>query len=591
MKRGFLTAIAVLSSAVALFGESDVSVVPHERSDVFNVVLGANDGTTIEAQITRTQSVEQIPFMVEYRLDDPHGLQCQWTCIETGDEISGNSAGFVLRSNANAYTFSLSASAGGGKMYSWQDRDVDFPLHSQTEILLDATAFGNGDESASIAWTVENGDPADAITFPISNSASSEATLVSDWPNVLTISCSISKGDASAIAETINALVYFRDGTPFEIRGVAAAIGDPHPLEDWRISMTGLFKTVHELGYNTITTHVSWYFGEPDIDGIFTLHPLYAAGEAELDPRGGYTASIEQLAEYAVWALKENVDVAIQIHPKPYWHGSFDPEAHTGYMATDGFLYGEGQGLKAFFESFVPLLASHPAIQTVFLGAEHDYFISGGGEKTRSFYRELLQVFRTGGFDRNLSYASSAFLWDEVELLNALLTPSVCGIPFGDMDYTGLTFYVPLADRDGYSTQEMLERARRYVERYLSPLAGTYGNPLYIVDFYGNSHDGCSINPVAVPPVGAELDFEESRRWHTAWLRAFAEMNSGKGPNLLARLTVGNYWLIPSRFAQTRPLPYDALHGPNVNEDYDREWYRNLIKVYLSDEPLRMLGS
>jgi len=261
-----------------------VTVVDHWRSDIFELSLPAEDGGAIVGTITRTMSVEQIPFVVEYEMellvDD---VTVVWTreqpaVEETPQIVEGVTARFVYRSNHTDPEVSVRFEI-EGQEYQWTDPDLSFPLHNLTEIALDASAF-YPEEEISVAWAAANGDPADAVTFPIADASILVTTLVSDWPNVLTVSCDITRQDGSMVSEDLEALIYFRDGTPFENRSVNSAINSPISVSELDEVLDQEFPLLRSLGVNTITVQVIWHFVAPlTMPGIGLFTP---SGSAEM---------------------------------------------------------------------------------------------------------------------------------------------------------------------------------------------------------------------------------------------------------------------------------------------------------------------
>lgn len=464
-------------------------------------------------------------------------------------------------------------------------------LHSQTEITLDATRFVPEDQIVSVKWAAENGDPDDAKTFPIVSPASPVTTLVSEWPNVLDISCEIEKHDGTVLQESIQALIYFRDGTPFEVRSTAATVFEPslHADELDRL-LNDMFPALTNLGFNAVTIALKWWYGYPDERGVFTVHPIYDRTWRE---RGG-TITPEQLEAYLSLAASEGFPVYVHVNQFSYRNDSqLSQDYHAsgwgtyaGFKNTDGFLYGDGQGYQNMLLHYLPVFVEH-GTPCVFLNTEVGNMESQGGEKTRAFFRDIISEYRSGGYEGALSYALSYFHnpdWPEMPpfpLEN--LEPSRCGIPWGDMDYVALTFYPTLTQSFDASTQEMYVEAQSQIDVYLRPFHEIYGKPLFIDDMYCIGSDGGAIRPVSNEwRLEKEYDPEEQRRWHTALLRAFAEENMTSSLPWIAGITMYEYWLNPS----IADAPFEARAMKAYINAVESEHLRLLAKVFFRDIPL-----
>ena len=268
--------------AVSLVASAEDVTVPESyvAEESFPIALTSANGDEITVTVTRRKSVESIPFWVEYEL---FGLEEDAAIVwmlerpipqqdPMTEEVEGRAARFVSPSNAWDHTVELRVDI-GGELYQWQEI-LDFSLHSQTEVLLDASQFGNS-EIASATWSASNGDPADEATFPITNASDPQALLVSQWPNVLTVSCEVEAEDGSKSKYETQALLYFRGGTPFAIRSVAATPTSSQSPETFGEIIDQMFPLLAGLGVNSITTSITWWFGPPDENGNWDLHPVY----------------------------------------------------------------------------------------------------------------------------------------------------------------------------------------------------------------------------------------------------------------------------------------------------------------------------
>ena len=557
--------------------------VPYTLSESIAVTLTSRDGETLDLTITRTISQEQIPFVVEYAIENPStDLTYTWTRVSLWLSIEGPEARFVQFSNADPVLFLLEATDFSGTTYSWTD-EIDFLLHNKTEIALDATQFVSEDEISSVTWTAANGDPDDARTFPIADPTATTTTLVSEWPNVLEIECEIAKRDGSVVHEQGDALLYFRDGTPFEIRSVSG------PVYHVTLTLDQLTEIVEEqlprlasLGVNSITDQIFWWFGPPDEDGNWHVHPIYIETEWPPETRGG-TLTSEKLGYYIREAKNAGFQIHTQLLQYPYRSDTQLQEdiweLYYPFRITDGFLYSEsGTGYYDQLAYYLPFLIEHD-VDSVFLNAECGEFECFGGEKTRQFFRDVMAEYRQAGFAGAISYAAG-INWSPHE---ENFSPLVCGIPWADMDYVAFTYYPHLATSNDASTQEMYQTATEHVDRFFRPLSVLYGKPVFVVDFYCFAFDGCAVKPLK-RDSSIHLDLEEGRRYHTAVLRAFSDANAHGAEPLVKGITMGVYSMVPDSW-----IPKETAREPGVPDVHYGSFGRRfnlLMKVFYRDVPL-----
>ena len=335
--------------------------VPPTTVQTFPAVLTSSSGETIDATITRTMSQEQVPFVVEYGINSAdETLALTWTRLTPWQQVEGTEARFVQLSNAEPIVFLLEAKTPSGPTYRWEE-ELDFLLHNLTEITLDATRFVSEADIAAVTWTAENGDPDDARTFPIADASEVITTLTSEWPNVLTLNCTITRRDGATINQQSDALVYFRAGTPFEIRGTFAALYDSLTPAQLTKLLDEMLPKLESLGVNALHHQERWWYGYPDANGSFTIHPLYDSGSGGKDPRG-WTAHPELLAAYLAAAEAIGFHMSIQLRQ---WQYVNDPGlaaayhqsgygTEYGFRNTDGFQYGDGTGYQNMLLQYLP---------------------------------------------------------------------------------------------------------------------------------------------------------------------------------------------------------------------------------------------
>jgi len=554
--------------------------VPLTLTETFSVVLTAASGDAIDATITRTVSQEQIPFVVEYAIESPNtDLTLTWARLSPSLQIEGSEARFVQLSNADPVVFLLEATDSSGTTYRWED-EIDFLLHNKTEIALDATQFVREEEIASVQWSAANGDPDDARTFPIADVSATTTTLVSEWPNVLEIECEITKQDGSVVSKQVDALVYFRDGTPFEIRSVQAPIYHSLTHDELTEIVERELPRLADLGANSITHETRWWFGPPDEDSNWNVHPIYNS----MYWRAGNTPSLESLAYYIDQAKEAGFQFHVTLLQYPYnndlqlrkdiW------EKYYPFRSSDSFLYGDGSaesGYLAELMYYVPLLIEHD-VDTVFLSAEIGEYEKFGNEKTRSFFREVISQYRAAGYGGDISYAAGIDWYPHQENF----APSECGIPWADMDYVAFTYYPHLATTNEASTREMYLSAKGNVDQFFRPLSVLYSKPVFVQDFYCEAWDGCAVEPLANP--NRVLDQEEARRYHTAVLRAFSEANTQGETPLIYGTTMGVYSMVPESWIANAAAREPA--AADLHYQSHSRLLQLLMKVFYRDVPL-----
>jgi len=559
--------------------------VPLTLTETFSVALTTLSEDAIEATITRTVSQEQVPFVVEYTVESPVAATgITWTDVGSSTSIEGPEARFVLLSNAKALAILLEVESEAGTTYGWTD-ELDFLVHNKTEIALDATQFVREEEIASVQWSAANGDPDDARTFPIADPTATTTTLVSEWPNVLEVTCHVTRADGASEEHQTQALLYFRDGTPFAIRSVAATILDPFSLDQIPGILDEAFAQLRYLGANSITTGITWWFGPPDEDENWDVEPIYFPTEWPGDPRGN-TTTPEQLEMFYSRAKQEGFQVHPQLRQRPYRSDTQLQQDYWGkyypLRITDEFLYGDGEGYWNMLMHYLPFFIEHD-VDTVFLNAECGGMEQLGGTTTRQFFRDVIAEYRQAGFTGAISYAAG-ISDDPVPYTWENLDPTVCGIPWADMDYVAFTYYPQLASTNDASTNEMYENARTQVDEFIRPFSETYGKPVFVEDCYCIAFDGCAVNPLQ-RDSSIPVDLEESRRYHTAILRALAEANLTSLEPLIAGMTIANQAMFPESAFETLPVEWGTAH-PYTNEANGRTALQTLIKVFYRDVPL-----
>ncbi len=570
-------------------GSMNVTVISHTRSETFEAKLVAADGDAIPCTITRTVSQEQVPFVVQYHVGtQSERLSFHWKCEQTGKTQESGDATFLLYSNVDSYTFTLVADSPRARSYTWSDSSIDLPLHNETKIKLDATRFVPLENIESVTWSAKNGDPADSVTFPILDKDSPVSTLQSVWPNVLDIGCEIKTRDGRTLEKEVEALIYFKNGTPFEIRSVGAPLNGPISYSQLDEVLDQEFPLLSSLGVNSISAYIYWWFGPPDSQGRYTVHPIYEEPGAEWpwDPRG-LTTPPGLLERFISRAKEEGFKVNIDMRQQPYENDSQLQQDYWGkyypLRITDGFLYGkDGEGYLNMLMHYLPFFVEYD-IDTVFLNGECGGIENKGGRKLRQFFKGVIEKYREAGYTGKISYATGITAGPLIfESVN--MHPSRTGIPWGDMDYVAVTYYPKLASSDDASTLEMTSNVRKQIRDVFRPFSETYGKLLFIAESYCYALNGCAVDPL-ISNMDPGIDLEEARRYEVAILRGFSEVGDKSSAPLIKGMTTAVYGSIPDSWMVNRS-PYWGVVQSYLNESNHRRQLQLTIKVFYSNKPL-----
>lgn len=605
MRSAISAVILVLIFSIGAF--SDDVYVPSSHVDevTFSIELFSNRGVLLEATITRRMSVETIPFWVEYTVDDPEdAAEYKWTLYTPNystQHKSGRIVSLLPMSNAKDLTLSLRIVI-DGISYRWEET-IDFPLHSRTEILLDAALFGVGD-SESVSWTAHNWTPDDAITFPILEPLSGSTLLVSEWPNVIYISCSVGDGAGATIEYETEAVVYWRDGPPFEIRGVVAMYQGGLTDEQLDAAMSDQFPLLSDLGVNLIVHHHLEWFDAPDANGVFDIHPLYRTWFDEW-PEEGFTPPLDQLTTYLERAAQEGFATHIQILHYPY-PGISSDYGGSGYGTHEGFMNTEGwhATLREHFKRTIGFFSSLEidglsVVGSMTLGAEQGWVIDRGGATFAGLQKEIFDMARApledGGFafSGSLAFAPSYTHnsnhpnhLEERPIRDGCYTPSRSGVYWEGQDRLELTFYPSLTYHIGASIQDMQDEMMRQVETYLVPFSETHGGKsIFLVDVQCSAVEGAGIWPIGGEHADDPYDPVEQLNWYTAILRGIAAANQSRQEPLFVGLGMGYYGVMPDVWMENRS-PRWGVKAPYVNKANNRRDLQLLMKAYYADKPV-----
>lgn len=495
----------------------------------------------------------------------------------TTNQIRGNSAEFVFLSNFLTVGTKLLVRDSDGRVYTWQDKEIDLPLHNLTAITLDGTKLFPAESISRISWSASNGDPSDASTFPIANPNSPITTLTSQWPNVLNITATISLKTGETLERNMEALIYFKDGTPFSKRSTAVWVETRISYEQFSRSLEEeMLPLLRRLGMNTLTTAIQWWYDSPDVLGNYTLRPIPIS-------------TIEDGWLETLLRVGKERDFFTVVQFTPYPLPQVPPEYAWGMpRVSRGFLYGTGQGFETMLRHYFPML-SRQKVDIVFLGAELTDIDAWGGALSREFFSKMIGELRGQGFGGEVSYALCYYQnlnsGQQIPFTNShIYFPSSVGIPWQNMDYVGLTFYPALSSKKNPGIQEMFVEANRQIQAFLVPLRNANRKPLYILDFYGFAFEGMAAQPDISSGKYAP---EEQLRWATAVLRALSLANADRGNPLIAGITFGQYWLMPNEMKASYPARGVDEIRAYLNSPIGRYDLQKMVMVYFRDVPRR----
>jgi len=599
MKKSSLAGTLLLGLLAALPGQAqssspDVAVVPHHREDCFEVALTSPSGPSIEALVQRTQSVEQIPFVVSYEVDLDETFRCSWLCLQTGHSVEGHAARFILDTNAHTWDFKLSLTSPNGEVHTWLDEGVDFPLHNHTEILLDGSLLS--DHAESLDWSVQHFDPHDVATLPIQDSGSDQAILISAWPNIVTVMCHTRVAGRQTDWK-YEVVIYNREGAAWEVRSVYAPL-HAHGLTHSQIEavVERMVPILKGIGYTHVTHQEYQRYGYPDESGAFTILPHY---DPE-DPRGAVAPPDDvsfyfKLLRQAGFNLNFDISAHSDNVPDQLAHdySGSGYGTYAGFMQTDGYLYSD-HGLESMFLGLIERFKQE-RISIVSLEGEEGQTIEAGGSVSREFYSAIIEQYREAGFEGLLAHASSDWAsspgtelepWN-VAKVEALLNPTVCGIPYSAFDLVSVTCYVPLAAGGQHlSIEAMRENALRHIESVHYPFHLAYDKPFFIADLICNVVEGCSAEPLASRE--RPLARAEQLCWYAAWLRALLQANTWEPVPWIHGITAASYFVFPeTQYYAIFIRQHNYEKKTHLNDSNGHVDLRMLLKAFMSDKPLQ----
>ncbi|MHA1858682.1 MAG: hypothetical protein ACTSUU_04465, partial [Candidatus Thorarchaeota archaeon] len=590
-----------------VFAQEEATMVLHTRQDAFQLVLPEEAGGETVGVVKRTLSVEQIPFVATYEIEsDLIESDVRWTSThpetsETAQVVIGPSAHFLYLSNRNDPEVTARFEM-DGEWYEWTDPDISFPLHNMTGVQLNAESLFPEESIASAEWSASNGDPDDATTFPIHSESATTATLVSQWPNALDVTCVATTASGEDVEKTTRALLYFQDGPPWEIRGTGLEFSAPMSIDTWVRVVDEMIPALKRMGINTVVPNIYWYFGYPDNLGNFSIEPIYHYGapySIDDDPRG--STQTEEVIEYVFKRFDEvGIDVIPELRVEAYHN---EPEiehlySHAGYSTFGGFmqtrewLYGDGKGLYNYYTHYIPLFI-RSGVDGVSLGAEQGQVENEGGEFSRTFFKAVAAEYRDQGFTGMLTHAFSYAVLSGLGLNAVVPDPEVydpiaCGVPWDELGTLSATFYPILAESPDDTTAQMQEEARRQIRDRLLSLHRVWGVPFFIAEMRAYACDGLATAPLDESCFKSGVYApEELRRYMTALLRTLAEAQDWTEVRWIQGIAAGLFTQYPSWWPQGAD-GVSHQHMDSILNVLDPDLaYQDTIQVFYREAPLQ----
>jgi len=499
---------------------------------------------------------------------------------------------FLFDTNSTEHNIRLLLVDDSGKLFTYQE-SIDFPLHNETEILLDATQVFAEDPVASVTWNLSNVDPTEDVDLN-----GIQVSYQSEWPDVRDIVVKASTQDGETLEKRFYSLIYWKDGCPIPVRGFQAnnAFVSPAYFEASRQR----FELAKELGYNMMSREIFWYYNWPDENGNFTLEQRVCDNSRGILAEG-CCLSDEGLKKFLTLAKEFGFITKIQIIQSPY---NNDPELRSNYPAwgttpdgrcfrcEDEFLYGNGEGywnqLMHYKELFTRL-----GVDIAVFGAEADSMFRYPGSKVREFYSDVIKEWEA--FPGMVTYAvidCTPSDWSGYSALNPFsneqaLNPYVSVVPFGEMDLVTLNEYQVLATKQDSSTAEMRGRAIERIGDYMQRFHEAYGKPLLVNDLVVAAYKGVLLDP---PGEWEEImnkprDDLSQLKYYKAWLQAFSYAIRDLGYDWIYGVTIGSFQMNPDEIY----LGENHLGGSQSLNAFTLNLKPRLLdtfKVYLSDKPI-----
>ena len=112
-----------------------------------------------------------------------------------------------------------------------------------------------------------------------------------------------------------------------------------------------------------------------------------------------------------------------------------------------------------------------------------------------------------------------------------------------------------------------------------------YDKPIWVIENFSIAYECSAVDPLqpAHAVSAKDLDLEEQRRWFTALLRAFSEVNMSRSSPLIEAYYPAIYRLSP--WIRGLP-PSEKLAPPQLNLETGRRDIVNLLHAFFADEPL-----
>ncbi len=545
---------------------------------------------------------EQLPIILMYRVLDSNvdldKIQAIWNAgVQFSSERDSE---FVFTTNHSRIDVSAVFSA-NGISYEWERENVDLPLYDGLPILFDASKLGIPiEEISSVIW--RSTDAFGDSPLVLSNPNGIITSAVSPENNSIKVICELELIDGHKKKMEFPLIIYDREGSPFENRGIAGTFYEAYedgPILDSIVS--DLFSTLDFVGATTLVTGITSFYGAPDKNGNFKVEELHATRNPPYpnpydvrDPRG-YTEMPNQLNALVAGARANHKEIEIQLLAYPYLNDSalaqeypaWGGGPHAGFMATQGFLEGNGGGLRnSLLQNLDFFIENQDVITTIYLGSEMSDIETRGGAITRAFYESIIKTYRDAGYNGRITHATNSnwdgdgWHWQRVQ------DPAICGFPWKSSSGPAVTFYFGLAfsASENPSKEIMESRANDAIDRFLSPLVDNYRGQLSIADSYCFQVSGCLFTPIT-NIWGVPRDIESAMQWHLIWGHAFQE-SARRTENPWIRLLTFGEQRLTTQDVVSGSIPEWAIKKAYLNEGYDQEDYRAVVSSLFRNVPI-----
>jgi len=513
--------------------------------------------------------------------------------VEKVDPSTAFDLACVFRTNSREHTIRFVIVDESGNLFTYQE-SVDFPLHTETEILLDAEQAFAGEELASATWHLSNVDPTESADI-----GGMRVSYQSSWPDVRDVNVRAIAKSGEVLEKRFYALIYWKDGCPIPRRGFQAITPFIYPSAQFDAVKEKL-ELAKALGYNMMSYQIFWHYGWPDENGNFTLS-LIPGDHVRQDRSKGWTLSDDGLRNFLGAANEVGLRIGVQLLQFPYVN---DPALNREYdaagWASDGgcfrcdehFLYGNGEGYWDQLMHYKDLV-DELGVDVVLFGAEIVAMEMGYYPKTRKFYSDAAREWK----DSSSKTSYAVLDWSPEHLgFNTynmrtnwqVLNPSISSIPFEDLDLVALNEYQVLASRADSSVDEMYGRAVSRISGYMKEFHEAYDKPLFIGDLVIAAYEDVLLGPPEDQEkmVNGARDDIAQVKYYLAWLRAFSHAIKDLDYDWIYGVTIGSFQMIPDQQFLATERVGSVSGGMKVPEGNLKPRLLDTFEVYLSDKPI-----